>query len=68
VWPEAKDGRPIKEVPLDVNNHGMDADGRPIKEVPLDVNNHGMDATRYAVMYVDGPRAEVQPSRNPFYA
>lgn len=24
VWPEAKDGKPIKEVPVDMNNHGMD--------------------------------------------
>ena len=25
VWPTAKDGKPIKEVPVDVDNHGMDA-------------------------------------------
>lgn len=25
VWPEGKDGKPAKEVPLDLNNHGMDA-------------------------------------------
>jgi len=25
VWPQAKDGKPIKEVPVDVDNHGMDA-------------------------------------------
>lgn len=24
-WPEDKDGRPLKETPLDFNNHGMDA-------------------------------------------
>lgn len=24
VWPVAKDGKPIKEVPVDANNHGMD--------------------------------------------
>jgi hypothetical protein len=24
-WPEDKEGRPIKETPLDINNHGMDA-------------------------------------------
>jgi PBSX family phage terminase large subunit len=24
-WPEGKDGKPVKEVPLDLNNHGMDA-------------------------------------------
>lgn len=24
VWPEAKDGRPIKEVPVDMFNHGLD--------------------------------------------
>lgn len=25
AWPENKEGKPIKEVPLDLNNHGMDA-------------------------------------------
>jgi len=25
VWPEARDGKPIKEAPVDVDNHGMDA-------------------------------------------
>jgi len=25
VWPESRDGKPIKEVPLDLNNHGCDA-------------------------------------------
>lgn len=25
VWPKGSDGKPIKEVPVDLNNHGMDA-------------------------------------------
>jgi phage terminase large subunit len=25
VWPSAPDGRPVKEVPVDLNNHGMDS-------------------------------------------
>lgn len=25
VWPEGKDGKPYKEIPIDDNNHGMDA-------------------------------------------
>lgn len=25
VWPKGSDGKPVKEVPLDINNHGMDA-------------------------------------------
>lgn len=25
IWPENKDGRPVKEVPIDLFNHGMDA-------------------------------------------
>lgn len=25
VWPESKDGKPIKELPVDENNHGLDA-------------------------------------------
>lgn len=24
-WPEGKDGKPVKEVPIDLNNHGLDA-------------------------------------------
>ena len=24
VWPKAQDNRPIKEVPIDIDNHGMD--------------------------------------------
>lgn len=24
IWPESKDGKPIKEVPIDMHNHGMD--------------------------------------------
>jgi len=25
IWPEARDGRPVKEVPVDKDNHGMDS-------------------------------------------
>jgi phage terminase large subunit len=25
VWPKGQDGRPVKEVPVDMDNHGMDA-------------------------------------------
>lgn len=25
VWPKGKDGRPVKEAPIDLDNHGMDA-------------------------------------------
>lgn len=44
------------------------ADGKPNKEQPLKVNDHGMDATRYAVMYLDGPRPVLNVTENPFYA
>lgn len=38
------------------------ADGKPKKEVPVDVDNHGLDDLRYAVMYVDQPRARSRPN------
>jgi hypothetical protein len=25
AWPKGRDGRPVKEVPVDVDNHGMDS-------------------------------------------
>lgn len=41
------------------------ADGKPVKEVPVDVDNHGMDCARYAVRYIDRPRARSR--QNPIY-
>lgn len=33
VWPKAADGRPLKEVPVDMFNHGMDALGYMVAEI-----------------------------------
>lgn len=33
AWPKAADGKPIKEVPLDLNNHGMDMTRYAVKYV-----------------------------------
>lgn len=38
------------------------ANGKPLKELPVDVDNHALDAMRYAVMYVDQPRARSRPN------
>lgn len=38
-------------------------DGKPNKEEPVDLDNHGMDTTRYAVRYVDRPRASISSAR-----
>ncbi len=42
-------------------------EGQTTKETPTPTNDHGMDAMRYAVMYVDGPKAVLEMSANPFY-
>lgn len=40
-------------------------DGKAVKEVPVDVDNHGMDCVRYAVRYIDRPKARSRA--NPIY-
>ncbi len=45
-WPEGKDGKPIKEVPIDLNNHGLDAARYMV--VYLDGLKRGVKSEYYA--------------------
>lgn len=47
VWPKSADGKPMKEKPVDVNNHGMDA----LRYAVMYVDNATAPPTGYAYSY-----------------
>jgi phage terminase large subunit len=55
VWPQAADGKPIKEVPVDLHNHGMDATRYMVAQFDLRRKRPEMQV----VDYINGnPRRE----------
>lgn len=49
VWPKATDGRPVKEVPVDVDNHGMDTMRYAVAWVDQLAESPGPTANRFVV-------------------